>query len=354
MEPKNLLALAMVYSCEERPVIGQLFRDRVRLAELEKLGYIVYSLDDKHDPKDGLVGRHCQAKFSNAHRLLSNIRNAWDSISFGCVIMDYFYCPNGWAKERWTANFFKDVLPLFATSGLVHEKGEIWLPYFSDVEEYISEFYATITEHYYIKLVRRVEKNPLYLATNMCNDRLSLAPNAYTNLTQMVPLRNYSTTPFCLLRCKSIDPEPVPKKLRMSRKIIVKAFLGARDSVQNPIFKSAFLSTRQCWAGFDVELLTLTTNELKILKWNPKQFVDWLLNDAEMFFLTNHPHQGMSFWDTFDLYKQLQRLSTKSGFPCGINLQCPIFLQDKYQYIHACPSLTIPTLKVEFCKKKTR
>ena len=46
---KTALLLGMVYSNEKDPITGQMFRDRVRCEAMEKLGYIVKTLDDKHD-----------------------------------------------------------------------------------------------------------------------------------------------------------------------------------------------------------------------------------------------------------------------------------------------------------------
>ena len=46
---KTALLLGMVYSNEKDPITGQMFRDRVRCEAMEKLGYVVKTLDDKHD-----------------------------------------------------------------------------------------------------------------------------------------------------------------------------------------------------------------------------------------------------------------------------------------------------------------
>lgn len=45
----NCLLLGMVYSVENDPRTGQMFRDRVRCEAMERLGYNVKTMDDKHD-----------------------------------------------------------------------------------------------------------------------------------------------------------------------------------------------------------------------------------------------------------------------------------------------------------------
>lgn len=58
MAEKSALLLGVVFSKEQNPSRGQGFRDRVRCEALEKEngGYVVHTLDNKHDPelaKDG-------------------------------------------------------------------------------------------------------------------------------------------------------------------------------------------------------------------------------------------------------------------------------------------------------------
>jgi len=83
----------------------------------------------------------------------------------------------------------------------------------------------------------------------------------------------------------------------------------------------------------------MTTKFIYDCEWSPKDLVDWLLNSAVHFILT-HVHQGVRaflMWNMCDLQYQLQRLSTHSGFPNGNKLNCPVFLQDKYNYLNKLP-----------------
>lgn len=63
--------------------------------------------------------------------------------------------------------------------------------------------------------------------------------------------------------------------------------------------------------------------------------MDWFLAvDAHIFL--GHPHQGIIFhlkWRADILAAELLRLYEHQGFPTGEGLKCPIFLQNKFQYL---------------------
>jgi hypothetical protein len=46
------------------------------------------------------------------------------------------------------------------------------------------------------------------------------------------------------------------------------------------------------------------------------------------------------------VYDDMSWLCTHRGFPLGKNLKCPVFTQDKFEYIRGCSHITIPTLKL--------
>ena len=68
------------------------------------------------------------------------------------------------------------------------------------------------------------------------------------------------------------------------------------------------------------------------LSWSPDQLVNWLLN-SDYHFILSHVHQGMTHWNPIEVLAALLRLSEHLGFPSGLSLTCPIFLQDKALYI---------------------
>lgn len=89
----EVLLLGMVFSEETEPKRGQEYRDRVRCEALEKLGYSVRTLDNKH--KDDVLtnGKHCTANFADSRRMLKSMNNRWDKSIFDHIILDYFFSP---------------------------------------------------------------------------------------------------------------------------------------------------------------------------------------------------------------------------------------------------------------------
>jgi len=59
-------------------------------------------------------------------------------------------------------------------------------------------------------------------------------------------------------------------------------------------------------------------------------------------------HQGYTHQklDMAFLQTQLQRLHYHDGFPTGNFLRCPVFTQDKYEYLSVMGSLANPTLRI--------
>lgn len=87
----NSLLLGMVYSDVMEPKRGQEYRDRVRSEAMEKLGYQVRTLDNKHS--DINLQKHCTANFSDTRRMMRSIESKWKGEIFDHVILDYFFCP---------------------------------------------------------------------------------------------------------------------------------------------------------------------------------------------------------------------------------------------------------------------
>ena len=146
-----------------------MFRDRVRCIALEKLGYSVKTMDDKHDG-DGEncqaeVGTHVRANFADHNRMWRIILKSWGRINFDLIVLDYFFCPAGYVSVRWAENFFKNTLPLVASEGILSKAGELWLPHVFYVEEMLFKYRNILSKHFDWFLVRDPAKNPLYRAT---------------------------------------------------------------------------------------------------------------------------------------------------------------------------------------------
>ena len=123
--------------------------------------------------------------------------------------MDYFFSPAGWARTRWTDNFFKETIPRLAEDELIRKGGLFWLPNLECVAEAIQLFRGAIERHYSIEYVKQEQlmENPLYEATERVREQLAACPDQLTNETQMRPLLEYSRTPFLLLRRRDV---PLP------------------------------------------------------------------------------------------------------------------------------------------------
>jgi hypothetical protein len=78
----------------------------------------------------------------------------------------------------------------------------------------------------------------------------------------------------------------------------------------------------------------------------PKDLVEWLAC-GDFYFILGHIHQTLRDWDVRRLYDLINCLTSFRGFPQHRELRCPIFTQDKFEYIRACHDITIPTLKFE-------
>jgi hypothetical protein len=84
-------------------------------------------------------------------------------------------------------------------------------------------------------------------------------------------------------------------------------------------------------------------------KWLPSQLIDYLL-ESDLHFILTHMHQGLTSknigWIIPSLLKNLNRLKYHPGFPSGDQLKCPVFTQDKMEYIKCLGEFAIPTYKI--------
>lgn len=92
------LLLGVFYFRNNRfvPNIGQGWRDAVRGYALERCGYRVLSLDNKHN--ELMYGNddklHCNANFGDPRRMMISIFQIFGlGIIFNTIILDYFFCP---------------------------------------------------------------------------------------------------------------------------------------------------------------------------------------------------------------------------------------------------------------------
>jgi hypothetical protein len=115
MVENKILLLGMVFSDQLIPTRGQEYRDRVCRVELQKLGFNVYTVDYKDEDDYLFPGKHRNTNFNNDSGFLKNIQNKLgNDIKFSHIILDYFYCPIGWARTRWLPTLYSKTIPLIA------------------------------------------------------------------------------------------------------------------------------------------------------------------------------------------------------------------------------------------------
>ena len=110
----------------------------------------------------------------------------------------------GWARERWTANFWRNTIPMLAENEILVKGGKLWLPNLDCVQCSIDDFRAEIEKYYVIEAVEDPNLNPLYAATENVETELLRCPDHLTNETQLRPLLIYSKTPFLTLSRREV------------------------------------------------------------------------------------------------------------------------------------------------------
>ena len=109
-------------------------------------------MDNKHNDDYLFAGKHCNANFNNAQGFIRQIRSKWGSdVHFSHIISDYFFCPVGWARERWSpTKVFSYTIPAIASNILI-PGGKLWLvTKFANVTDAIElnlELIATLYLH---------------------------------------------------------------------------------------------------------------------------------------------------------------------------------------------------------------
>jgi hypothetical protein len=129
--------------------------------------------------------------------------------------------------------------------------------------------------------------------------------------------------------------------------IIIHCYYGGENNPQ--ALALAAIRLKLCAIGVDnyVRLEMKNTDDIKSQHWTEENLVDWLA-EADIYLIACHPHQGAHrSWSPVELYLWIERkLTNRIGFPRGDALMCPIFVQDKINYLNAVPHLTLPTLPI--------
>jgi len=133
--------------------------------------------------------------------MLNSILECWGRIEFDFIILDYFFTPAGYARDRWADKFYEITLPQLLESGVLKSRGSIFLPRLQCVEESLEAFSKKLFRYYEV-IPCSAESNPLFNATELVVERLLLCPDKIINDTQMRPLLKISDLPFISLKSK--------------------------------------------------------------------------------------------------------------------------------------------------------
>jgi hypothetical protein len=198
--------------------------------------------------------------------------------------------------------------------------GMLWLPHLQNVTESIQLNLASINDFFIIREVEDPMANPLYAATEQATDELKRCPDLILNENQIMPLLVDSNRfPFYALQLKKSalplqgdqfdakDDEEAKDTCRMwdaisatpnisSTTICVRVFTGADASNQKGPFLialQAFKRSLTSISGKNIIVEELSTKQLAAYKWQPSEFVGWLLH-SHVHFILGHVHQSLT------------------------------------------------------------
>ena len=125
-------------------------------------------------------------------------------------------------------------------------------------------------------------------------------------------------------------------------------FAGGVGGTQVAPFTTAFDEVQRDLRGrvtLTVELINnKKVHELGLLEEDVVHELLW----GDVHIILGHMHQGNPQWSAVIIKELLGTMMNHIGWPSGRHLQCPVFTQDKIEYIRSCHEVTIPTLKIDF------
>ena len=124
---------------------------------------------------------------------------------------------------------------------------------------------------------------------------------------------------------------------------------GMANPQQQPFFDAVRVVKAKYSAMIEIIVEYKTCRDLKDSKWTSQDTVNWLI-DCDIYAITCHPHQGMeaSRWDMDDLAIQMERLGQSGtvGCPNSLQIKCPMWSQNKFDYLTILSEFVLNTLKV--------
>ena len=133
--------------------------------------------------------------------------------------------------------------------------------------------------------------------------------------------------------------------------IIIRIYGGGASSHQTNHLMVAISSLNIDRTKYKLEVLYC--DDVNMRHYSLKDVIDWLLA-SHVHFIAAHLHQGISLevlssqginWDLGFIKRQISRLTYHPGWPNEEFLHCPVFLQDKYQYLKILGNWANPTFQ---------
>ena len=88
------------------------------------------------------------------------------------VVLDWFYTPDSWARDRWAEPFFTFFLPNLVKTGLLSRDACVYVPVKRYTLEMMSRHYKTLQEYYKIALMEASDAVSLYRGTLAIPDEI--------------------------------------------------------------------------------------------------------------------------------------------------------------------------------------
>lgn len=143
-------------------------------------------------------------------------------------------------------------------------------------------------------------------------------------------------------------------KTEANQIVEIRVFIGGIDGVQVGPFMAAYgdvvavlhklISPRR------LRIEYMSVKSVSEQGWSIEDLINWLLG-SHIHFILSHIHQGFKSHgnqlDMNNVMAQLKRLTYHPGFPSGQQLSCPVFTQDKINYIKPLLDMANDTLRVD-------
>lgn len=134
-------------------------RDLLRIIQVRKL-FNASCYTVSKETSELYEDQHLSADYSNS-RFVKVLQSTFGGIQFDQIIMDWFWCPIAWLKERISSQFFTSTLINLITSNVLN--GSVYLPFNIVFVEQLIAHQKLINKHYIISYLSRDDNDQSYL-----------------------------------------------------------------------------------------------------------------------------------------------------------------------------------------------